>query len=156
MGKRGKYNVIPNDVKEQVIDFYVVEKLSTQKIADVLGIGRTSVLRILVNNNISRRSTHTPWNKGFTKEKDSRLNGGRKHNGPYLDGKGYMRIWNNGKSVKYHRYIWEQIYGKIPEGYIVHHIDGDKLNNNIQNLRIMTSSEHSKLHWRLRRLENGN
>lgn len=45
-----------------------------------------------------------------------------------------------------HRIIWEKYYGKIPEGYIVHHIDGNKLNNNIENLQLMTETEHAKRH----------
>ena len=35
---------------------------------------------------------------------------------------------------------------KIPKGMVLHHIDGDKLNNNISNLQLMTNSEHIKLH----------
>ena len=37
-------------------------------------------------------------------------------------------------------------FGKIPEGYIVNHIDKNSLNNDISNLEIMTSSEHAKMH----------
>lgn len=35
--------------------------------------------------------------------------------------------------------------------YVVHHIDGDRLNNDVSNLRIMTLSEHCRLH----RLQEG-
>lgn len=31
---------------------------------------------------------------------------------------------------------------------VVHHIDGNITNNNIDNLNVMTRSEHTKLHWR--------
>ena len=37
---------------------------------------------------------------------------------------------------------------KIPEGYVVHHIDEDKLNNSIDNLEMMTRSDHSELRQR--------
>lgn len=45
-----------------------------------------------------------------------------------------------------HNYIWEKFNGKIPKGYEVHHIDLNKINNNIDNLMLLTPSEHTKLH----------
>jgi len=45
-----------------------------------------------------------------------------------------------------HRMVWESINGDIPNGYVVHHIDGDRLNNKIENLQLMTISEHSSHH----------
>jgi hypothetical protein len=40
---------------------------------------------------------------------------------------------------------------EIPIGYLVHHKDFDKLNNDPDNLELMTISEHSILHHALRR-----
>lgn len=54
---------------------------------------------------------------------------------------------NNPTKIALHRKIWIATYGEIPEGYIVHHIDGNKLNNDIKNLCLMTRSEHMKHHW---------
>jgi hypothetical protein len=46
-----------------------------------------------------------------------------------------------------HRIIAEQMLGRpLERGEIVHHIDGDKHNNNPANLKVMTQSEHMKLH----------
>jgi hypothetical protein len=45
-----------------------------------------------------------------------------------------------------HRYIYTQHFGEIPKGMIIHHIDEDKTNNDINNLQMMTRSEHSSLH----------
>ena len=59
--------------------------------------------------------------------------------GYYLNSKTHKRL---------HRYVWEKHNGKIPEGYDIHHIDGNKSNNDISNLQIMTKSEHIKLHWK--------
>ena len=67
-----------------------------------------------------------------------------------IDNHGYYRITsgkegNNGKRL--HRLIWEDYHGKkIPEGYVVHHIDGNKLNNDIGNLKLMNHSEHLSHH----------
>ena len=45
-----------------------------------------------------------------------------------------------------HRYVWEQEVGAIPKGCQIHHIDGNKANNDLSNLAIMTSSGHQRLH----------
>lgn len=45
-----------------------------------------------------------------------------------------------------HRYVWEKEIGAIPKGYHVHHINGDKSDNRIENLSIMTASGHERLH----------
>lgn len=56
----------------------------------------------------------------------------------------YKRI--NGILTPYHRYVWELNFGTIPKGYVIHHIDEDKSNNDISNLQMMTRAEHIILH----------
>ena len=48
-----------------------------------------------------------------------------------------------------HVYVWEYFYGSVPEGYHIHHIDGDKSNNAIQNLQLLSAKEHEKLHGKM-------
>ena len=50
------------------------------------------------------------------------------------------------KGYKVHRLIWENNYGEIPNGYHIHHLDGDKTNNNIKNLQILSFEEHMLIH----------
>ena len=45
-----------------------------------------------------------------------------------------------------HRYIWKYYHGSIPKGYQIHHKDGNKDNNTITNLCIMSIGEHLKMH----------
>ena len=45
-----------------------------------------------------------------------------------------------------HRVIWEAHNGPIPEGYDIHHIDRDKANNNIDNLKMLPHNEHARIH----------
>lgn len=54
------------------------------------------------------------------------------------------------EGVLLHRAVWEYHFGAIPDGAVVHHIDGNKSNNQIGNLALMSSlSEHCKLHQKL-------
>lgn len=41
-----------------------------------------------------------------------------------------------------HRVVWEEHFGKIPAGCEIHHKDGNKQNNIIGNLKIVTHKEH--------------
>ena len=64
-----------------------------------------------------------------------------------LTKKGYLRHRTDGKRVRMeHCLVWEEHYGKIPEGMQIHHIDFNKTNNDISNLQLVTSVEHKRLH----------
>ncbi len=57
-------------------------------------------------------------------------------------GTGYLTVWYVNKNYFIHRVIWLMVYGEWPEQ--VDHIDGDRSNNRIQNLRKVTPYENSK------------
>ena len=60
---------------------------------------------------------------------------------------GYKVLYNNGNSRKEHILVMEKYLGrKLNKGEVVHHIDGNKTNNDINNLKLMTAKEHSKMH----------
>lgn len=49
--------------------------------------------------------------------------------------------------ISEHRAVWIDANGAIPDGAVVHHIDGDKTNNHISNLALCRNNgEHRKLH----------
>ena len=62
---------------------------------------------------------------------------GSKCRGAYL-GFGYL-----GKKYTLHRVIWELHNGVIPKGKIVDHINRDKFDNRIENLRLVDCSQNS-------------
>lgn len=45
-----------------------------------------------------------------------------------------------------HRVVWEYYNCEIPKGYHVHHIDHNKGNNDISNLRLLTAEQHITVH----------
>ncbi len=59
---------------------------------------------------------------------------------------GYWEIWHNGKFVGEHRLIYEKYHGVIPDGYHVHHINGDKSDNRIENLVALSKQKHNTVH----------
>ena len=66
-----------------------------------------------------------------------------------VDEKGYYRIVSRkegNRNKRLHRLIWESYNGEVPEGMVIHHIDGNKTNNNISNLEALSKSTHTTLH----------
>lgn len=45
-----------------------------------------------------------------------------------------------------HRYVYRFYYGDIPNGFHIHHIDGNKANNDISNLALLSPRAHNRLH----------
>jgi len=56
---------------------------------------------------------------------------------------GYRTLCVGGKNVYAHRVAWFLHYGEDPKGQI-DHIDGDRANNRISNLRVANNQENSK------------
>jgi hypothetical protein len=58
----------------------------------------------------------------------------------------YVVITVNGKQVREHRHVVEQHLGRKLEPHEhVHHINGNPIDNRIENLQVLTNSEHQKL-----------
>lgn len=106
------------------------------------------------------------WKNGVAKK----VQESRKNNGTYYFGEnhpnwkrgywfqqGYKVIENlietNGKKVSEHRKIMQDYLGrKLLSNEVVHHKNENRSDNRIENLELLTSSEHSKLHWKIRKL----
>ena len=58
-----------------------------------------------------------------------------------IDNQGYRLIKIEGKLYQAHRLVWKYHYGKDPKEFI-DHIDGNKSNNNIKNLREATNQQN--------------
>lgn len=65
---------------------------------------------------------------------------------------GYYLCASNHKRL--HRVIWEEANGEIPKGFHIHHKDHNKDNNALDNLELLSASEHMRRHT-LERIANG-
>ena len=59
---------------------------------------------------------------------------------------GYKTIKKSGYTKLEHRAVWEEYHGKIPKDHFIHHINGNKLDNRIENLECLSRIEHGKTH----------
>lgn len=60
----------------------------------------------------------------------------------------YKKLKIEGKCIDEHRHIMQQhIKRKLNRNEVVHHINGNKRDNSIENLEIKTRSEHSREHY---------
>jgi len=83
-----------------------------------------------------------PWRK--VGEDNSNWKGGRTKTNGYV----YIRVkrisGGAGQSYKAeHHLVWESHYGLLPKDYIVHHLNGVKDDNRIENLIAMPRKLHS-------------
>lgn len=56
----------------------------------------------------------------------------------------YRAVMLNGKKLYVHRVVWEMHHGPIQAGMCIDHIDGNGINNRLDNLRLVTLSENQR------------
>ena len=96
-----------------------------------------------------------PWNKGTHGKMGLLQNHPNWKGGKNIDIRGYVRIYkpNHPKAssagyVYEHRQEMERFLNRsIKSHEHIHHLNGNKLDNQIENLSLVSNPEHNKIHW---------
>ncbi len=141
---------------KEMIEYYKNNNVSLQEVANKFNVSRPTVWQYMKKNGIKIDAQRTKigkksWNSGLTKQTDKRVVKYAKTKSKDYILDGYKMTWSDvlNKSVREHHKIWHKNMGKWPDSNKneqIHHIDGDKLNNNFDNLVLCSVSEHTKIH----------
>jgi hypothetical protein len=72
---------------------------------------------------------------------------------------GYVQVWqaDSKNYIFEHRIVWEAAHGPLPRGWTVHHINGVKDDNRLENLLALPKKSHAKIwqfvQYRIQQLE---
>lgn len=121
--------------KEVEINLYKLHKIyvdgkTLKELSELIGVPYYTIGRWFKKHNFPLRS---------------RSEAAKGHGKPYLTKDGYIEIWDGKKRILEHRYIMQEYIGReLKNDEIVHHIDGNKQNNSINNLKLL--NKHRKEH----------
>jgi len=60
--------------------------------------------------------------------------------------RGYRQMFVDGRKRYEHALVWEAAYGPRPKGWVMHHLNGERLDNRLRNLLAMPRGMHPRLH----------
>jgi len=73
----------------------------------------------------------------------------------HISKRGYKMIYIPTKGTKkYHHFIWEKTHPPVQKGFVLHHINFNKLDNKMENLKLMNGREHNSLHTTISNEQN--
>ena len=135
-------------------DLYLNFEIPAKELESIFGVCSKTLRKQLRKLGILRsrsEATTLSWKHGtkiynyssILKGKDSPLwKGGR-----FKDSRGYIRIHNseypNGYALE-HRLIWFNVHPETPEDFIIHHLNGIRNDNRIENLIAVPRKRHIK------------
>lgn len=138
---RGKIKKpLGDDIKSTLVTLYIEQNLSVRQIAKIIGKSHSFVSAKL---------------KEIGVEVDDRMEALQSERNPCWKGgktecHGYVQISSikvSKKKKTEHQIVMEAYIGReLRENEVVHHIDGNKKNNNINNLALLDRTAHARLH----------
>jgi len=141
--------------KDELHQLYWEEKLSTRQIAELKDVSVSTVQLAMKKYGIKTRNLSEALKNAYiTGVKSRRQQTGSKNpnwrGGRFKDDKGYIRVYcpnfngRKGRYVAEHIIVWERAYGtRLPKGYVIHHLNGTKDDNRLENLVALPVKQHN-------------
>ena len=140
---------------EEFKDYLIFEYKdnSIRQIAHKLNVTQVAIRKYFKKYNIPFKEKKDTYLRGA---KAPNWNGGRHMHNGYIEIYAPKHPHKNKRNCIYeHQKVMEDYLGiYLEKCELVHHKDLCKTNNNIENLQLLTMSEHSKLHAKLRKERN--
>jgi predicted DNA-binding protein (UPF0251 family) len=139
---------------EEKVKLLYQQGCTQKEIGNILGCSQKVVWRFMKNHGIKSR---LPANKRLPKfrEENPSWKGGKHIHSGYVRLRTPTDSISKGESngyIREHDYIMEKHIGRaLTKDEVVHHINGIKTDNRLENLQLMTRAEHMKLHCILRK-----
>jgi len=140
-----KFRETPLDI-QFVTQLYWDERMSIHEIAEVFGVKESVVRARMRKYNIPCRPTGTGTKRSLSGILNPSWKGGR-----YKHSQGYILVYDPGHPrasrnyVLEHIKVWEKYNGLLPEGFLIHHLNGIKDDNRPENLCALSNSKHTQL-----------
>ena len=146
---------MPEDQFRDYITLEYNSGKSMREIAEEFGVTTGAIRKYLIRYGVQPRPNH--YHLTHSPDASANWKGGRR----VTDG-GYIAVYcpdhpkaGKRRSVYEHILVVEDYIGRyLNDDECVHHIDGNKHNNAIENLLLMSSSDHMRIHAIIRRSKN--
>jgi len=136
-----QYLLVKNIERDKKIIELYIHGANQKNVSKLIGISQSSVSHILKKNNIESNylrngKNNSNWKGGIRYDRNRKTIYSPNH--PNCNAKGYCYEYV---------LIMEEYLGRfLKKGEIVHHINGDITDNRLDNLQVMTQSEHVNVH----------
>lgn len=147
--KQTMHSMTDDEFKEYLTNEYN-SGMTQKQIAKKLGVSSSCVLKYFRKYGISARTKS---------ELASGTNNYNWRGGRRLVKEGYISVFapnhpncHKDRTMYEHQLVMEEHIGRLlKKNEVVHHINGDRSDNRIENLMLLTNSDHAKLHALLKR-----
>lgn len=148
-------------IREKVRDLYCTTQKTVAQVAEAVGVTPRTAYQILKEVlPAEQRSEFKGLKYSASKKGANNPHFGKRgaetphFRGDCPDGRGYLTRRVNGRRQFVHRIVAAAMLGipveQMPDTMSVHHIDGNRTNNDPDNLAVTTKSGHNRIHKRYR------